>query len=265
MSVPADRTARHSERTAESNGAEDQQPTARPSRPARALIRISVSWLIVALLFWAWYLGAIAFVSPFLYPFLWLGLVGLPIWFWRRPLGVRLRAWRLPGFLKFMLLGYTMVLIEEVLAALVNHLSEGFSWPLFLQRIEQFWALNLFTFTGFFVGWYLLARFIGFSRVEMFYLGGGFGLYSEHVIILLPQGQLLQFVLFAPLIIFTYGLILTPAMLSLGEAGRLRLTWLLRYALAFLIPFLCSLPPVLLLQSLRANFPDWFPPRKFVP
>jgi hypothetical protein len=229
------------------------------------LIRVSVGWLIVALIFWAWYLGAIAFAPQFLYPFLWLGLVGLPVWFWRRPLAVRLRAWRFPGFLKFMALGYLMMLIEEVIAALVNHLSEGFSWPLFVQRVGQFWALNLFTFTGFFLGWYLLARFIGYSRVEMFYLGGCFGLYSERVIFLPLQGQLAPFVLFAPLIIFTYGLILTPATLSLGEPRKPYLIWPLRYPLAFLIPFLCSLPPVILLQSLRARFPDWFPPRNFVP
>jgi hypothetical protein len=264
MSMPADQTARTSERIPESSGDEDQQPSVRPSRLTRALIRVSVVWLIVALIFWAWCLAAIAFVPQFLYPYLWLGLIGLPVWFWRRSLAVRLRAWRSPGFLKFMVLGYPMVLIEEIFAALVNHLSEGFSWPLFLQRVGQFWALNLLAFTGFFVGWYLLARFIGYSRVEMFFLGGCFGLYSERVIFLLPQGQLLQFILFAPLIIFTYGLILTPAMLSLGELRKSGLTWLLRYPLAFLIPFLCSIPPVVLLQSLRASFPDWFPPRKFV-
>jgi len=264
MSMPADQAAQTMEDALERSGDENQQPSARPSRLTRALIRVSVAWLIVALIFWAWYLAAVAFVPQFLYSFFWLGLVGLPIWRWRRPLGRLVQAWRFPGFLKFMALGYLMVLIEEIFAALVNHLSEGFSWPLFLQRIGQFWALNLFAFTGFFVGWYLLARFIGFSRVEMFYLGGCFGLYSERVIFLLP-GQLLVFILFAPLMIFTYGLILTPAMLSIGEPRKSRLVWLLRYPLAFLIPFLCSLPPVVLLQSLRASFPDWFPPRKFVP
>ncbi|HEY7093135.1 MAG TPA: hypothetical protein VH393_08155 [Ktedonobacterales bacterium] len=263
--MPADQTTRTSERTPESSGDENQQSSVRPSRLIRALIRVSFVWLIVALIFWVWYLVAIAFVPQVLYPFLWLGLVGLPVWLWRRPLAMRLRAWRFPGFLKFMVLGYLMVLIEEVFAALVNHLTEGFSWPLFLQRIGQFWALNLFTFTGLFVGWYLLARFIGYSRVEMFFLGGCFGLYSERIIFLLPQGQLLQFILSAPLIIFTYGLILTPAMLSLGELRKPRLIWLLRYPFSFLIPFLCSLPPVLLLQSLRESFPDWFPPRKFIP
>jgi hypothetical protein len=52
---------------------------------------------------------------------------------------------------------------------------------------------------------------------------------------------------------------------SLGEPRKPRLIWLLRYPLAFLVPFLCSLPPLVTLQSLRVNFPDWFPPRKFIP
>jgi hypothetical protein len=242
----------------------DQEPDL-PSTRARALMRVAVAWLIVALIFWGWYLAAVAFVPQFLYPYLWLGLVGLPVWRWRRPLARLLQSWRFPGFVKFLALGYLMALIEEVFAALVNHLSEGFSWPLFLQRIGQFWAFNLLAFTGFFAGWYLLARFVGYSRVEMFFLGGCFGLYSERVIYLLPTGQILQFVLFAPLMIFTYGLILTPATLSLRELRRPRLIWLLRYPLAFLVPFLCSIPPMGLLMALRAHFPDWFPPRKFIP
>jgi hypothetical protein len=246
-------------------GVEGGKGPARPSRRARWLIRVSAVWLAVALIFWAWYLGAITFVPQFLYPYLWLGLVGLSVWRWRRPLARRLQGGRFPGFLKFMGLGYLMVLIEEVFAALVNHLTEGFSWPLFLQRIGQFWALNLFTFTGFFVGWYVLARFIGYSRIEMFYLGGCFGLYSERAIYLLPQGHVLQFVLFAPLLIFTYGLILTPALLSLDTVRTPRLPWLLRYPLTLLVPFFSSIPPLAALQALRASFPDAFPPRTFVP
>jgi hypothetical protein len=244
---------------------EGQRPFDRSSHLTRALIRVAVVWLIAALIFWAWYLAAIQFIPQLLYPYLWLGLVGLPVWFWRRPLARLVQTWRFPGFLKFMVLGYLMVLIEEIFAALVNHLTEGFSWPLFLERIGQFWALNLFTFTGFFVGWYVLARYIGYSRVEMFFLGGCFGLYSERVIFLLPSGQFLQFVLFAPLMIFTYGLILTPAALSLGDPRRPRLIRLLRYTLAFLVPFLCSLPPLGALLAVREKFPAWFPPRKFIP
>jgi hypothetical protein len=84
------------------------------------------------------------------------------------------------------------------------------------------------------------------------------------VIFLLP-GQPLQFLFFAPLMIFTYGLILAPAALSLSELRKPRLIWLLRYPLAFLVPFVCSIPPVASLSALRSAFPDWFPPRRFIP
>jgi hypothetical protein len=245
------------------DGAESEA-TKRSPLLTRWLVRATVAWLTVALAFWAWYLVAIAFVPQYLYPFLWLGLVGVPVWRWRRSLAHLLQRWQFPGFLTFMLLGYAMILLEEILAALVNNLAEGFTWPLFAQRVGQFWAFNLLAFTGFFAGWYLLLKMIGYSRVETFFLGGCFGLYAERTIFLLP-GQPLQFALFAPLIIFIYGLILTPAALSIPEAKQRRPNWLLRYPLAFFVPFTCSVPPVALLSYLRAHFPGWFPPRTFIP
>ena len=44
--------------------------------------------------------------------------------------------------MKFALLGYAMVLLKEVFAALVNNLAEGFTLTLYLRRIGQFGALN---------------------------------------------------------------------------------------------------------------------------
>src|SRR5215813_12320167 len=101
MNMPADQTPAISDITPASAG-DGQRPLDRPSRLTRALIRVSLVWLIVALIFWAWYLTAIQFIPQLLYPYLWLGLVGLPVWFWRHPLARALQAWRFPGFLKFM-------------------------------------------------------------------------------------------------------------------------------------------------------------------
>jgi hypothetical protein len=53
-------------------------------------------------------------------------------------------------------------------------------------------------------------------------------------------------------------------MLSLRATPTRTLRPLLRYPLAFVVLFLCSLPPLIVLQALRAHFPDLFPPRKFV-
>ena len=231
---------------------------------ARGFVRIMVIWLLVALLFWMWYLLTQRFQAQLLYPYLWLGLVGIPIWLLRGQLRHLLQRWRLNGFLKFALLGYAAVLLEEMFAALVNNLAEGFSLELYLQRIGQFWALNVLAFTGLIVGWYILLRLFAYSAVERFYLAGLFGLFAERTIVALPTNPL-AFFLFAPLIIFTYGLILTPAMLSLSSGARHHPSWIIRYPLALLVPFVCSVPPVFVLQVLRSSHPGWFPPRKFVP
>src|SRR5262245_21501614 len=234
-------------------------------RARRILVGASVAWLALALIFWAWYLASQPFDPLPLYAYLWLGVAGVPLWLVRWRLEQALSRWQFPRFPKFMLLGYIMVLAEELLAALVNNLAEGFSPWLYVERIGQFWALNLLAFTGVIVGWYILLHRIGYSRTEMFYLVGCFGLLSERTIAVLPSNPL-AFVLFAPLIIFTYGLILAPAMLSVpaSVAPRGCLSALWRYPLAFVVPFLCSLPPVALLNLLREHFPNWFPPRELV-
>jgi hypothetical protein len=219
-------------------------------------------WLAIALFFWAWALLAGQPIQ-LLYPFLWLGLVGLPVWRWRREIKRAAQAWRAPGLVKFMALGYLMVLAEETFSGLVANLSEGFSWPLFFIRVGQFWAFNLLAFTGLFVGWYLLIRRVGYSRGEIFFLTGFYGLISERVLISLPARPF-AVLLFMPLTIFTYGLIITPAMLS-AQPRAPRWPWLARYPLGVALPYLCAVPPVLLLAALRAWQPGFFPPHRFIP
>lgn len=240
-----------------------QRPGGR-ARLARVARRVMVGWLLVALAFWGWYLAFHQFIPQFLYYDLMFGLVGLPLWLNRRRVARALQVWRLNATVKFVLLGYGMVLLEEVFAAFANHLSEGFSLALFLVRIGQFWALNVLTFTGLIVGWAILASLIGFSRAEAFWLIGLWGLYAEHTVLVLPSNPL-AFLLIAPLNIFVYGLILAPAMLSRPEASPARRwPWIARYPLALLLPFVLSVLPVALLVSLRAQYPGVFPPRKFV-
>ncbi|MBA3826645.1 MAG: hypothetical protein H0X24_22435 [Ktedonobacterales bacterium] len=197
------------------------------------------------------------------YPALYL-CVGLPIWRNRQRLARVLAQWQLPRLPKFLLLGYGMVLIEEIFAALFNHLTEGFSLGLYIQRVGQFWALNLFAFTGFIIGWYLLQRWLRFAFAEVFFLAGLFGLFSEHTYTFLFANPIL-FLILAPLNIITYGLIITPATLSMGTPARRTLHPLIRYPLALLTIFACSLIPIGVLAVLRNHFPDAFPPRKFVP
>jgi len=196
------------------------------------------------------------------YPAL-FGVVGLPLWFNRQRVTVLLQHWQMARLPKFLLLGYGMVLLEELFAALFNHLSEGFSWGGYLERIGQFWALNVFTFTGFIVGWYLLQRWLSFSPTEVFWVAGVAGLYTEHTYLFVFSNPIAFFVL-APLNILTYGLIISPAMLSMGQQSTRSLHPVLKYPLALVTLFACSIIPVIVLQVLRTHFPDFFPPRKFV-
>ncbi len=233
---------------------------------ARVALAVAVGWLLLALAFWALLLGnqaesGQALDYQFFYYYLMFGLVGLPLWFARRRVAAALQAWRVAGFAKFLLLGYGMVLLEETFAALVNHLTEGFAPGLLLLRIGQFWALNVLAFTGLIVGGDVLVRLFPFGRREAFFLVGVFGLYAERTLTLLP-GNVLAFFLFAPLNLFVYGLILSPALLSVPAPSvpARRWSWLVRYPVALALPLLLSIPPVLLLTALRARFPEAFPP-----
>jgi hypothetical protein len=197
------------------------------------------------------------------YP-LWLGVAGTLIWRSRARLSARLRAWQAPPWRRFLLLGFGAVLTEEVIVALANHLTEHLSPLLYLVRVGQFWMLNLFTFFGFIAGWCLLLRYWRFSNREVFYLAGCWGLFAEKIIFALPA-QPLFFLCTAPPTILTYGLIITPALLSQPAGDRWRLNALARYPLTYALLFVLSVPPILVLGALRARLPVLFPPIFMVP
>ena len=229
----------------------------------RILVRILVIWASIALMLLL--LAEALRVAPlqfWYYPAL-LGGVGLPMGLNRQRMAEALQRWKVPPLPKFLLLGYGMVLIEEVLAALFNHLTEGFAWGLYLERIGQFWALNVLAFTGFIVGWYLLQRWLRFTFAEVFFVAGLWGLYAEHTYLFVLVNPIAFFVI-APLNILTYGLIISPATLSLGKSDGRTLQPILKYPLAVVTLFACSIIPIIVLQILRAHFPQIFPPRKFV-
>lgn len=231
----------------------------------RVLQQSVIIWALLAFVGWGLIFalqGAITFPQIGYYLVLLL-LVGTLIWRNRARLQVHLQRWNISPFLRFLLLGYGMVLLEEIIAAFFNHLLEGFDLGTFPLRIGQFWAFNIFAFTGLIVGWYLLRRFIPYTPREAFFLTGCFGLIAEHTVNFLA-GNILIFFLLAPLNILTYGLILTPAQLSLPDTSRRNLPMLLRYVLAIFVPFCASIVPVLILMVLRAHFPAWFPPCRFI-
>jgi hypothetical protein len=225
-----------------------------------------VVWAFVSVAFWIAYSFATGALNPFAvyYP-LWLGVAGTLVWRHRQQVEERLRGWTAPPLAKFLILGFGAVITEEIIAALANHVPEGFSPFIFAARIGQFWDLNLFTFFGFIVGWYGLTSLLSFSKREVFYLAGIWGLYAEKVIFAIPSNPLFFVFDFAPDIL-TYGLIITPALLSQEpRAGRRRLHPIVKYPIAYVVIFLCSVPAIGALWLLRRSFPAFFPPESMVP
>ena len=236
------------------------------TEPMTRLDRIMVAWAAIGTVFWVAFAIGTRQVIPFaIYYPLWLGVAGVVGWRRRAALAARIRAMRLTGAARFIVLGYAAVLSEEVLAGLANHLPEGFSPVLLPVRVLQFQALNLFAFFGFVVGWYLLTRYVVFTRREVFYLAGVWGLYAEKIIFALPTQPAFVFLTAGPTIL-TYALIIAPALIGqdMGRA-RIRLHPLLRYPLAYLVLQVLSLPAVLAVLGLRAQLPWLFPPPGMVP
>jgi hypothetical protein len=223
-------------------------------------------WAAVSVVFWGWCSFVTGAINPFvLYYPLWLGGAGTLMWRYRVVIQWRLRSWDAAPAVKFLLLGFGTVLTEGVVAAFANTVPEGFSPLIFLVRIVQFWDLNIFTFCGFIGGWCLLHRYVVFTRREVFYLAGLWGLYAEKVLFTIPSNPLFFVFAFAPTIL-TYGLIIMPALLSQDTpAGRKRLRPVLRYPLCYGVIFVCSVPAILMLWVVRDAVPTLFPPASLVP
>lgn len=226
--------------------------------------KILAALTIAGIVFW---LAIIIFApDPFygaIYAIVLCGTLGAVLWFrwdWMQRL---LREWPGRPFIKFVLIGYVTVLYEEVIAAFVNHLAEGFSIMLYLLRIGQFWALNIFAFTGFIIGWYFLLRRYQYTYREVFYLAGLWGLYAEGIFrhLASPLGMVM---LIGPTIVI-YGIIAMPMALSLPPGNGRQLASYKRYPLTFAVIFACSLLPVLVLSALRTQFPEAFPPTSMIP
>lgn len=225
-----------------------------------------VVWAVVSVVFWCGYSFVTGTINPFaIYYPIWLGVGGTIIWRYRQRIERRLREWAAPPLVKFLILGFGAVLTEEIIAALANHVPEGFSPVVYAARVVQFWDLNIFTFFGFIVGWYGLITWLAFSKREVFYLAGIWGLFAEKVIFAILSNPAFVAFDFSPDIL-TYGLIITPALLSQEpRTGRWRLHPILKYPLAYGVIFLCSIPAIGLLQLLRQSFPALFPPESMVP
>lgn len=227
------------------------------------LNKLVLVWAVIGLVFWGLYIAFVSYSAQFLYFYIWTVGAGLTLWVFRDRLRVRLQSSKGRPVRRYVLLGYAMVLSEEIVAAFVNNLSEGFSPHLFAIRILQFWAINLLAFSGWIIAWSWMSRWFLFSLRERFYLSGLWGLFAEKTIFYLFTNPL-AFFFTAPLEMLTYGIILAPANLSVPAAGSMKSLRWARYAAAFVLPYLLSLPFLGVLVVLRTLFPWAFPPLKFI-
>jgi len=156
-------------------------------------------------------------------------------------------------------------LVEEIFAAMANHFDKDiFSLGLLIVRILQHWSFNIFAFTGFIVGIYFLTKWFKYTEKEIFVLAGAWGIFAERIYAVALSNPI-AFVLYVPITIFVYGVIITPAMFSITHVGKRKLTPFLRYPLTYVIIFLFSLIPIIILSILRTKYPGLFPPPNFIP
>lgn len=222
-----------------------------------------LGWIILSVAFWIYYSIYIEFVVQIMYYFIWLGIIGSLVFIFRDKLRDFVQR-KKGGFFLFLGIGYFMVLLEELFAAFLNHLTEGFSFPLFFERVGQFWVFNVFAFTGLFVGLYLLTRKIEYSFLELFFLSGAIGIFSEGIYLIVFSNPL-EFFFSAPLIVLTYGLIVTPALWSLSPIYQKRFSSLTRYILGIVVLFVGVVVSGIVVDALRRAWPWIFPPEKFIP
>jgi hypothetical protein len=198
-----------------------------------------------------------------LYYVLWLGIIGTYFWRNRVRIEEKLVSWNAGSFRKFVSLGIGMILLEEIFAGFSMHLASAKSVSALLIGILQFWAFNLLALPGFIVGWYFLLRRFAYSKREIFILVGIFGLFSEKIYKFVLTSPVMAVLLILPTM-FTYMLIITPSVLSFRGGAAKALPGPVRYALGFFVPLIFSIPFVLLLSYLRAQYPFLFPPAGFV-
>ena len=199
-----------------------------------------------------------------LYYIIWVIGFGSIFWKNRERIEKRLVEWNIGKFKKFLLLGFLMIFIEEIFAGFSMHLGVATSLGDMAIGIMQFWAFNFLALPGFIIGWALLLQKVSFERREIFVLAGIFGLFAEKTLMHVFTIPIMGILLILPTM-FTYALIISPSVISFRESNKRRtLTRASRYALGLIVPFVVSIPFVLLLTYLKFNHPEIFPPAGFV-
>ncbi len=199
--------------------------------------------------------------------YLYFDILYLCIFLWKRawdnhkfPDFVYKISWIIP----FLIVMYGMVLFEEVIAALVNNLIEGFDASLFIIRIQQFWWFNIFAFSPIILSILVFYYLRFFSKRQLLIWGAIYWIVWEWIAMTIITNPIL-FAVYAPIVIYIYYLILRPGMYFLPEDQEKNLrTGLGKYIYAIiiwaiLVSFFSSI-----LGSLREKYPERFPPCEMI-
>ncbi len=229
-----------------------------------------IIWTIVSISFWWIYSIFVEYIALGLYMPLFFGLIAVPEYFKKDSIEKRVKNWKLKPLLKFMILGYFMVLLEEVIAWIVNHLlevnqfSEKFSLVMMITRILQYQFFNLFAFTGLIFGIYISIKIFNYSRKEMLFVAWLWWLYVEKVVSQVVINPAYVILTIIPTILI-YAAIIYPSLLSIDfPKQKSKLNNILKYILTLIIIYISCVIPMLIVSIVRTNYPFLFPPERLL-
>ena len=194
-----------------------------------------------------------------LYYLIWVLGFGTLIWKKKDWLETFLQKSSLPPAVTFITLGIAMILLEEAFASFAVNLSPALTLATYGVFLLKFWATNLFALPGFIIAWYILLTKFTYSRREVLFLVGLFGLFAEKIYFHIITIPIMGILLILPTM-YTYAIIITPSLLSLHaeKLGQRKLNPIARYTLGFIFPIIISIPFIITVSILMTKYPQYF-------
>ena len=186
------------------------------------------------------FLGATPSSARGFYYVIWLSFTYL-VWMKKDLLRGAFQKSPFGSFFTFLLLGISMILLEETIAGITVNLLSSENLTSLLSKVPPYYANNLLLLPGFIIAWYILLRRYSYTQKEFLILVGLFGIFSEKIYIHILTLPIIGIPL-APVTMLTYIGIILPSYLSLDKEWEKRLHPILRYSIGLLFPILVSIP-----------------------
>ncbi len=222
--------------------------------------------LFISLVFWIWYTTIDGYNPLLFYFIIWILWAGYLVYKKHNIIQQKIDNWKIKSLYKFAILWYLMVLLEEIVAWVANHLSEPFSIGVIIARVFQFQFFNLFAFTGLIFGTYLALKKFHYTKTEIFYVAWAWWIFSESVLTIIWSNPIAFILLISPMV-YTYGLIMYPAISSLSfddQVIKYNPPKIFKYIFTYIIIFVLSVLPIFIMSLLRTYYPFLFPPSNFI-